>query len=140
MVSELANAFSVVTITKSVRSFLERQQDDFYEMKSQASGAQNVYREGDIEIPISTVHSVKGETHAATLFLETSYHKYDSEHLGAALYGEVFRGNKYAESVVKVAYVAMSRPKYLLVYAIHKSRYNQLDAEKLKLIWDVREV
>lgn len=140
MVNELTSVFSVVTTNKSVRSFLERRQADFCEMKSQASGSQNIYREGDIEIPISTVHSVKGETHAATLFLETFYHKYDSEYLGAALCGEVFKGNVYAKSAVKVAYVAMSRPKYLLAYAIHRSRYRNLDSEKLKLIWDVREV
>ena len=140
MLNELANAFSVVTTTINVKSFLKRQQDEFYEMKSQANGTQNIYRDGDIEIPISTVHSVKGETHAATLFLETFYHKYDSEYLGAALSGEVFSGSGYAKSAVKVAYVAMSRPKYLLAYAIHKSRYNNLDTEKLKSIWEVHEV
>lgn len=140
MVGELANVFSVVATTKDVVNFLQQQSDEFYQMDSQASRAQNIYREGDVEIPISTVHSVKGETHAATLFLETLYHKYDSEYLGAALYGEVFRGNKYAKSTVKVAYVAMSRPKYLLAYAVHRSRYSKLNAEKLKLIWDVHEV
>ena len=93
-----------------------------------------------MEIPSATVHSVKGETHAATLFLETLYHKYDSEYIADALCGDVFRGNKYAKSAVKVAYVAMSRPKYLLAYAIHRSRYSKLKAEKLKLIWDVHEV
>ena len=140
MLNELANAFSVVTTTINVKSFLKRQHDEFYAMKSQANGTQNIYRDGDIEIPISTVHSVKGETHAATLFLETFYHTYDSEYLGAALSGEVFSGSGYAKSAVKVAYVAMSRPKYLLAYAIHKSRYNNLDTEKLKSIWDVHEV
>ncbi len=140
MVNELANAFSVVPTMKNVNSFLKRQKDEFYEMKSEPSGTQNIYRDGDIEIPISTVHSVKGETHAATLFLETFYHKYDSEYLGAALSGEVFSGSGYAKSAVKVAYVAMSRPKYLLAYAIHKSRYNNLDTEKLKSIWEVHEV
>lgn len=140
MVSELANVFSVVTTMKDVKSFLKQESEEFYEMNSQASGAYNIYREGDIEIPISTVHSVKGETHAATLFLETFYHKYDSEFLGGALCGEVFSGNNYAKSAVKVAYVAMSRPKYLLAYAIHRSRYSKLDVEKLKSIWDVREV
>ena len=140
MVNELANAFSVLTTTDDVKSFLAQQSDEFYEKKPQDSGTQNVYREGDIEIPISTVHSVKGETHAATLFLETFYHKYDSEYLGAALSGEVFSGSGYAKSAVKVAYVAMSRPKYLLAYAIHRSRYNNLDTEKLKSIWDVHEV
>jgi hypothetical protein len=140
MVNELANVFSVVTTTKDVVNFLQQQSDEFCQMDSQASRAQNIYREGDVEISISTVHSVKGETHAATLFLETLYHKYDSEYIADALCGDVFRGNTYAKSAVKVAYVAMSRPKYLLAYAIHRSRYSKLKAEKLKLIWDVREV
>ena len=35
----------------------------------------NVYKEDDIEIEVSTVHSVKGETHAATLYLETFYNR-----------------------------------------------------------------
>ena len=79
----------------------------------------NVYKDGDIEIEVATVHSVKGETHAATLFLETKNYKYESEHFGAQLNGE---------------------PKYLLAYAIHKERFNKLDRDKLEKIWDVREV
>ena len=35
----------------------------------------NIYKEDDMEIEIATVHAVKGETHAATLYLETFFNK-----------------------------------------------------------------
>ena len=41
---------------------------------------------------------------------------------------------------LKVAYVALSRPKYLLAYAIHKDRFVTLERAKLESIWEIREV
>ena len=125
-----------------VRQFLEKQEELFYREKNNEQSS-NVYRDGDIDIEVATVHSIKGETHAATLFLETKNYKYESEHFGAQLCGEPYvhrAGEAHVLPSLKVAYVALSRPKYLLAYAIHKDRFDILDRDKLEKIWDIREV
>ena len=108
--------------------------------------ANNVYvsgivGDGDLEIEVSTVHAVKGETHASTLYLETSYFgKHESERLA-----DQFKGIAYADNntqilkSLKVAYVGLSRPRYLLCVAIQKSRFNNIDCAELREIWDVVE-
>lgn len=95
----------------------------------------NLYHddESNIDIQISTVHLVKGETHFATLYVETSYNgKHESEYLKSRLCGTITNDFKYTPMAAKVAYVAMSRPTNLLCFAIHRERY-----DKIKLIgWD----
>ncbi len=101
----------------------------------------NIYRENGVEIEVATVHAVKGETHVATLFLETSYFGYhESERLAEQFKGVVFTGtdDKTLRSL-KVAYVGMSRPRYLLCVAIQKDRFDRIDSDELREIWDVVE-
>jgi DNA helicase II / ATP-dependent DNA helicase PcrA len=82
-----------------------------------------------ISVEIGTIHSAKGETHAATLYLETYYQgKYESESIADQLKGKTYtppKGKKdtYIKETLKMAYVGMSRPKYLLCLAIHKDRF-----------------
>lgn len=101
----------------------------------------NIYHDdaNNIDIEVETVHAVKGETHISTLYLETSYfRKHDSIRLS-----EQFKGNPYTgtdENILKnlkVAYVAMSRPRYLLCVALQKDRFDQINSPELKQIWDI---
>lgn len=140
--SDFANLFDFSVRTGFVRRFLEKNNEEFYTIINEEHSL-NVYREGELEIEVATVHSVKGETHAATLFLETKNYKYESEHFGAQLFGEPYvhrNGEGHVVPSLKVAYVALSRPKYLLVYAIRKDRFDKLDMNKLKEIWEIRIV
>lgn len=140
--SDFAALFGFMANIGAVKAFLKKEETAFYEIKKEQL-SENLYREGELEIEVATVHSVKGETHAATLFLETKYYKFESEHFGAQLCGEVYkprRGDSHVLPALKVAYVAMSRPKYLLAYTIHKDRFDQLDRAKLEKIWEVKEV
>lgn len=55
--------------------------DFFYSDKRKDQGNQisekgNVYIGNGIDVEVATVHSVKGETHAFTLYLETYYDRY----------------------------------------------------------------
>ena len=71
-----------------------------------------------IDIHISTIHKAKGETHTATLVLETFNNGYDlNQLLGLLMDKKIkkFLGKK------KVIYVGMTRPTHLLCLAIHKS-------------------
>lgn len=99
----------------------------------------NVFKANNIEIKIDTVHSVKGETHLATLYMETFYHTgCESENLW-----EQFKGNVYNPSnrdsikreSLKIAYVAMSRPRYLLCVAISKDHF--VDCVEIRNLWNV---
>lgn len=103
------------------------------------NSANNIFRYNDVEIEVGTVHSVKGETHVATLYMETSFHeKCESEYFGAQLEGLPYTGNKkYEKQALRIGYVAMSRPQYLLCMAISKEHFEKLDKELLKNIWKI---
>lgn len=140
--TDFATVFDFKAGVGLVRRFLKKNDDEFYQVKNQEQSL-NVFRDGDLEIEVATVHSVKGETHAATLFLETKNYKYESEHFGAQLCGEPYKhriGESHVLPSLKVAYVALSRPKYLLAYAIHKDRFDILNREKLEDIWEIKDV
>jgi DNA helicase II / ATP-dependent DNA helicase PcrA len=89
------------------------------------------YENADIEfeIDISTIHKIKGETHTATLVLETYKNKYDLEILLNLL-----KNKKRAsfDDKKKLLYVAMSRPTHLLCFAMNKEHVNELDREELQ--------
>jgi len=137
--TDLLPLFGIETCDVRLVGFLLKEADPFYMAKS-TEQSQNVYKEDDVEIEVATVHSVKGETHAATLYLETMYYAYESEHFGKQLCGEPYQkrsGDSRIQACLKVAYVGMSRPKYLLAYAIKKERYNAIACKELCKIWDI---
>ena len=103
------------------------------------------------QLQIETVHHAKGQTHCATLYIETMYQgKYESVHVNkekkkatktkAAIYypnpfykeiGEQQKG-AHIQSAMKMTYVGLSRPTHLLCYAMHKSSYELYNVEQLK--------
>ena len=105
------------------------------------------YKDG-FDIELSTIHGVKGETHDATLIVETKNHTFDLETMLPYLTGELpdnnfpnsklpdkpnnrraFKPNKV---FMRQFYVAMSRPKYLLCLAIHSDRISDLQKTQLE--------
>jgi len=109
------------------------------------------------KIEISTIHAVKGETHDATLVLETKNHCFDLETMTPYLTGDLpseenpninlrptpsaaarFKPN---QKFMRQFYVAMSRPKHLLCLAIHLDRISTPQITSLeRLGWIVREL
>nr|WP_176453909.1 UvrD-helicase domain-containing protein [Aliivibrio wodanis]VVV06794.1 RecBCD enzyme subunit RecB [Aliivibrio wodanis] len=71
-----------------------------------------------IDISISKIHKAKGETHTATLIMETYKKGYDINQLLPLLKGQK-KKNLLAKK--KVLYVGMTRPTHLLCLAIHRS-------------------
>jgi len=119
----LSEIFGKNKLSDSTVSFIEEtripdKEDDeeFFE--------DNLYKDEDISIEVGTVHSIKGETHCSTLFLETYYHKkYESERLLDQLKGNPFDdGRKFHKQSTKVAYVGLSRPTHFLCFAAHYDR------------------
>ena len=101
----------------------------------------NIFHKNSIDIEIATVHSIKGETHASTLYLETFYNgRHESERFADQFKGIAYTGND--EDTLKnlrVIYVGASRPRYLLCVAIQKDRFDAMDCPELREIWDVVE-
>ena len=102
----------------------------------------NLYKEEGLEIEITSVHSVKGQTHCATLYLESCYQgKHESERLSSQFLGNSFNDTKvHHKSSAKMAYVGFSRPTDLLCIAIHKDRYDDLLNTINKDIWEIKTV
>lgn len=76
-----------------------------------------------VDIRIGTIHSVKGQTHNATLFISDSrqrYNKYDFEH------GMQNNQNEMTKKYKRLIYVASSRPQDLFAFAIQKNVYDLL--------------
>jgi DNA helicase II / ATP-dependent DNA helicase PcrA len=102
----------------------------------------NIYENQGVQVEVGTVHSVKGETHAATLYLETSYYsKCESQRIADQLKGLPYNGTPQKMTIesLKIAYVGMSRPKYLLCMAIQKKHFN-FYCEELRKNWEIIEI
>ncbi len=107
-----------------------------------------IYHPDGFQIELSTIHGVKGETHDATLIIETKNQIFDFETMLPYLTGELpcadhpnskmsekphwkrkFKPNK---RFMRQFYVAMSRPRYLLCLALHSDRISD-DQKQLLL-------
>jgi len=101
--------------------------------------------ESDVSVEFSTIAKVKGETHAATLVLESCYKgKYDITEAMPYLCGEVAVGPKLTIPMSRRLhnlFVAATRPRHLLAFTIHRARLSDVHRAKLvALEWDVIEV
>lgn len=120
--------------------------DNESELSAEPQKANNIFLQGncDIKIEVGTVHSVKGETHTATLYLETYYDKKTcSDRLLPFLKG-LYPENesKKARHIenLKVAHVAFSRPTHLLAFACKKAAITGHEADLREHGWEIRDV
>lgn len=113
----------------------------------------HTYSKNGINIKIGSVHSVKGQTHTATLYLETFFSKgagnYESERLSEQIKGQPikeyldsYKGGSVEKIVqsARMAYVGFSRPTHLLCFAIENSRLEKFANEIDKNDWDVIQI
>jgi DNA helicase-2/ATP-dependent DNA helicase PcrA len=83
------------------------------------------------KIHFDTIHGVKGETHSATLYLETYNRVYDigSKILEFIISTERKRTSQRANDAFRkrlpLAYVAMTRATHFVCLAVHKDRYTE---------------
>jgi superfamily I DNA/RNA helicase len=99
----------------------------------------------DIKIKIGTVHSVKGQTHCATMYVETSYHKYETgkKRVIEALKKEEHDFNiennddKLGKQAFKMIYVGFSRPTHLLCFACLKENIEDEIENIKKAGWEL---
>lgn len=130
------NNFFNVTPNDEVKVFFE------LAFVQQLAGHDEYVEHEEIPITIGTVHSVKGMTHCATMYVETAHrNKYESEYMidirstgmgkskvfsyRSPFWKQDISTDKPVKSMVKrLLYVGFSRPTHLLCYASNRSLWN----------------
>ena len=88
----------------------------------------NIYHDAStgINVQFSTIHKVKGETHDATLYLETEYkNKSDLDHVLPLFQGKKLGSGKIDHYCRKCVYVGFSRPRKFLCVAMKKETFEK---------------
>jgi len=135
---DFANFFNITDL-KALTSFFEIQSTE--ESQINCQNKLNVYKDDDscVEIEVSTVHSVKGETHSATLYLETYYNRgYDVKRILAYLQKSTHSPNSITSTSLKMCYVGMTRPTHLLCVAAHHDSIKNKEDYLQENGWEIR--
>jgi DNA helicase-2/ATP-dependent DNA helicase PcrA len=133
--------FSVDIANKYINQFIVNEEPNT--ITEEEIKKNNIFEEDGIQVEIGTIHSVKGETHIATLYLETSYQgNHESERILEQMKGIPYLPPKkkkdiYMKETLKMAYVGMSRPRYLLCFAIQKNRFDEALNNDNGGMWEV---
>lgn len=143
-------------ISERTRSFLE----DYIAYISpelnepRVNAIDNIFHsDNGIDVEVTTIHGVKGETHAATLVMETKFDKYfditclleyfvndDIERPIESFDSPGKKGHVLA-TFMKKLFVAMSRPRYLVCLSVQKSSMTeQLAAALTEKGWVIRDL
>lgn len=97
-----------------------------------------------IPITLGSIHSVKGESHTATLVLETRHYEHDAQKVIPYLIGDTRVTANIKPRLrehLKRIFVAISRPRELVCFALHQDHIST--AQRQKLIdtgWRVEQV
>jgi DNA helicase-2/ATP-dependent DNA helicase PcrA len=86
-----------------------------------------------VAIEVATIHAVKGETHDATLVLETFYYEHDVPLAIRLLVGESppVKSARWIAHMKRL-FVAASRPRELLCFAVHRAHVSDEQVGALK--------
>lgn len=123
------------------------------EQEDQLSITNSYQCDNGLEIEVSTIHGVKGQTHDATLILETKYRSYwdikesldffidESKQRPLEDHDHPTKRTSIQASFLKKLYVATSRPRHLLCLAIHKDHISHEQFEALNAKgWSIASV
>ena len=117
------------TETREAKRFLAWPNDDAAmgatEATSSRDAVPNKYgfqnSSGCVDIQMGSIHSVKGQTHLATLLLNTYWHDHSTRRMMPWLLGHKTNGTKAGKQDLQRllhTYVAMTRPTHLLCLAV----------------------
>jgi len=100
--------------------------ESFFDLsKTKHSKGSNQIDVDGLQIELNTIAGIKGETHTATLVLETFYRKHNIENAIQHKLGEA-KPDKNTQKRIKHLYVAMTRPTSFLCLALPKFKYEEL--------------
>lgn len=88
------------------------------------------YKTDEIEIKLSSIHAVKGQTHCAIMYIESAYRTPVYETLKFKtkkpyLFEEHKCNGVYDKQALKMMYVGFSRPTHLLCFAVLKENVKE---------------
>lgn len=138
---KITNKWCGSELCSEANSFIEWDEEIGNLQAGTASGSSgqriNVLNHKGLEIEVGTIHSVKGETHSATLVLETFLNKkHDLKQLLPYITGEFdtseFSSNTQVGEHMKRIFVGGTRPREILGMAMHKNHLTSEDLEKLR--------
>lgn len=143
------NIGSTTVVSPEGKGFLEwRAPEDGDPPTCQPRQRDNIFRYPDknprVQIRVGSIHSAKGETHTATLVLDTYYHAHHLATLKPWLLRQ--KSGKGSETVrnisrLKQHYVAMTRPSHLLCLAMREDAFTGEELTRLKTLpWRVARV
>lgn len=130
-----------LSITNETKTFLG---DDFVNINIISACTTTIENsDTEIKVDIGTVHSAKGQTHCATMYVETAYQRptYESEKViktdsNPFLQQEHKCNGIYDRQALKMIYVGFSRPTHLLCFACLKK--NIIDINRYERAgWEV---
>lgn len=133
--------FFGVTDLNQVETFLTDRATETH-METHFSESNTYIHHSGFKIDISTIHGVKGETHTATLYLETFYYDYDVLRIIEYMKGKhpEPKGIRLLQNL-RMAYVGMSRPTHLLCVSLHRQHIDghekDLEAAGWKLDYEL---
>lgn len=116
--------------------------------KNQSARHDNLYcypmDDPKVHIKVGSIHSVKGQTHTATLLLETFWYDHNLESLKRWLIGKRCNSSNVGVRNIcrlKLCYVAMTRPTHLLCLAMKRESFDKSEIEKLvECGWSVMDI
>jgi len=125
-------------VTKS-NDFIQNRSSQLTSEVKNINESKNCFYEDELKIEIGTIHSAKGQTHTATLYLETFYQgKYESDYLqNLFLESPIVADGIYKKQALKMSYVGFSRPTHLLCLAINKRRFDEKLSELNVDNWEI---
>jgi len=93
----------------------------------------------EIVVSLDTVHNVKGETHTATLYLETYYKQYDLMRISEYLKKQyTIPKGKELTAALSIAYVGLTRPTHLLCLAMRQETMEGNEEDFKKAGWQIK--
>jgi len=153
LINFLKVIFGLDAISKETENFIEIIPTEAIEVDKkigvQKAVVNNIHNSNGINVQVGTVHSAKGQTHTATLYMESFYQRgenYESKRLlSQLLEKKVLESDIYIKATdfqknlikqsAKVVYVGFSRPTHLLCFAINKKNLDtNLNLENWEII------
>lgn len=138
--NELKKIIPAIDTNTEVKNYLSYDTIESID-KEVESSISNIYEaENGRKIEVATIHSIKGETHDATLVLETKFHEFD---INTLINNISYTDNKKITAIRKSKfarqlYVAMSRPRHLLCLATHENHITDSQLQALEAIgWNI---
>jgi hypothetical protein len=123
------------------KAFLEWETASPTELREKDNRFKHPKNKPNVELRVGSIHSIKGETHTATLICDTYYRAHHVRSLKGWLLGQKAGGrteNETNQSRLKQFYVAMTRPTHLLCVAMRADALTAEEIQSLKMLnWQV---